>query len=219
MNYQWRVKTFKVIPTRRDRMALILGQNEAVLWESRPIQSFRGWILSVIFFLGIGLAAFGILGAILAAFSFLLFLVTLLFSVISFTSLRNAHFYVTNQRVVREQGTVSKKNWELPLQYLTGVDFSQSFVNRLRGIGNVYFGSVDRKNLSFVRVKEPSRVKQVALEAKSRVPAFSTQPTQAGQPFTREREIITREVLIQCRSCGARYPQGTARCLTCGANL
>ncbi len=36
------------------------------------------------------------------------------------------------------------------------------------------------------------------------------------------REVIKefREVvLIQCRSCGARYQQGTARCLTCGANL
>ena len=200
-------------------MPIILGQNETVLWESRAVQSIRGWILSVIFFLGIGLAAFGILGAILAAFSFLLFLVTLVVSIISFTSLRNAHYYITNQRVVREQGTVSKKNWELPFAYLTSVDFSQSFANRLRGIGSVYFGSVDRKNLSFVRVKEPARVKQVVLEAKSRVPSFSTQPTQPAQPFTREREVITREVLIQCRSCGARYPQGTAKCLTCGANL
>ncbi len=39
------------------------------------------------------------------------------------------------------------------------------------------------------------------------------------QPVVREREVITREVLIQCRSCGARYPQGTPRCLNCGANL
>lgn len=197
-------------------MPLILGQNEAVLWESRAVQSFRGWILSIIFFLGVGLAAFGIVGAILAAFSFLLFIVVLIASAISAASLRNAHYYITNQRVVREQGTVSKKNWELPLSYLTTVDFSQSFANRLRGIGNVYFGSGDRKNMSFVRVKEPPRVKQVALEAKSKVASFSTQPSQS---VTREREVITREVLIQCRSCGARYPQGTARCLTCGANL
>jgi len=31
--------------------------------------------------------------------------------------------------------------------------------------------------------------------------------------------VVTKEVLIQCRSCGARYPQGTLRCLTCGSNL
>ena len=186
------------------------------MWESRAVQSFRGWILSVIFFLGIGLAAFGIAGAILAFFSFLLFLVTLVASVISFVSLRNAHYYVTNRRVIREQGAVSKKNWELPLQYLSGVDFSQSSINRIRGIGNVYFHSTDKRNLSFVRVKEPERVKQITSEAKSQVSSFTPQPV---QPVVREREIITREVLIQCRSCGARYPQGTPKCLTCGANL
>src|SRR5207253_10092417 len=110
---------------------------------------------------------------------------------------------------------VSKKNWELPFQYLSGTDFSQSAVNRIRGVGNVYFHSTDRRNLSFVRVKEPARVKQIALEAKSGVSSFS----QPAQTVTREREVITREVLIQCRSCGARYPQGTLKCLTCGANL
>jgi ribosomal protein L40E len=32
--------------------------------------------------------------------------------------------------------------------------------------------------------------------------------------------IVTKEVvLIQCRHCGARYPQGTPKCFTCGANL
>ncbi len=196
-------------------MPVPLGQGEAVLWESRAIQSYRGIVLSIIFFLGIGLADFGILGALLAVFSFFLFLVTLVVTIMSFVSLRNAHYYITNQRVVREQGTVSKKNWELPLQYLSGVDFAQSVVNRIRGVGNVYFHSTDRRNLSFVRVKEPARVKQVASEAKSRVPSFS----QPAQTVTREREVITREVLIQCRSCGARYPQGASKCLTCGANL
>jgi len=41
-----------------------------------------------------------------------------------------------------------------------------------------------------------------------------------SNPIVTEREtVVTTEVLIQCRSCGARYPQGTLKCLTCGANL
>jgi ribosomal protein L40E len=41
-----------------------------------------------------------------------------------------------------------------------------------------------------------------------------------SDPIVTEKEtVVTREVLIQCRSCGARYPQGTLKCLTCGANL
>jgi ribosomal protein L40E len=39
-----------------------------------------------------------------------------------------------------------------------------------------------------------------------------------SDPIVRET-VVTKEVLIQCRSCGARYPQGTLRCLTCGSNL
>jgi len=39
-----------------------------------------------------------------------------------------------------------------------------------------------------------------------------------ASPILRET-VVTKEVLIQCRSCGARYPQGTLRCLTCGSNL
>lgn len=40
-----------------------------------------------------------------------------------------------------------------------------------------------------------------------------------AQPIVKET-VITREVvLIKCGSRGARYPQGTTKCLTCGANL
>lgn len=44
-------------------------------------------------------------------------------------------------------------------------------------------------------------------------------PRDPGPIFTEKETVVTREVLIQCRSCGARYPQGTLKCLTCGANL
>jgi hypothetical protein len=46
--------------------------------------------------------------------------------------------------------------------------------------------------------------------------------TENSSPAVSTREVIKEikeVVLIQCRSCGARYQQGTPRCLTCGANL
>jgi len=44
-------------------------------------------------------------------------------------------------------------------------------------------------------------------------------PTTPGpQGYTIVKEVI-REVLVTCRHCGARYPQGTLKCFTCGANL
>ncbi len=83
----------------------------------------------------------------------------------SFVSLRRVDYYITNQRVVR----ASKRSWELPLQYVSGVNFSQNSVSRIRGIGNVDFRSVDARNFSFVRVKRPATVKRIALEARSQI--------------------------------------------------
>ena len=40
----------------------------------------------------------------------------------------------------------------------------------------------------------------------------------APRNYTIVKEVI-REVLVTCRHCGARYQQGTPKCLTCGANL
>ena len=56
------------------------------------------------------------------------------------------------------------------------------------------------------------RLALVGLRAKPAQPQPQMQPTMI-------REVIKEVVLIQCRSCNARYPQGTLKCLTCGANL
>lgn len=47
-----------------------------------------------------------------------------------------------------------------------------------------------------------------------------TRPEMTSRETTTVRETIVKEVILtQCRSCGARYPQGTTKCFTCGANL
>src|SRR2546426_9600084 len=50
-------------------------------------------------------------------------------------------------------------------------------------------------------------------------PHLNGVPSQPRYPVV-EQAVITKEVvLIQCPNCGSRYPQGTLRCLNCGANL
>ncbi len=66
-----------------------------------------------------------------------------------------------------------------------------------------------------VKAEKIRRRAQLEEEGRQRV----RQPYDARPPQVVKETIITKEVLIQCRSCGARYPQGTPRCLTCGANL
>ena len=50
-------------------------------------------------------------------------------------------------------------------------------------------------------------------------PRLLTVPSgQTTHGYVVVKEVV-REVLVSCRHCGARYLQGTPRCLTCGANL
>ena len=62
---------------------------------------------------------------------------------------------------------------------------------------------------------------QVILRIKEKMKlAVKTTPGTVSSPVAvSTREVIKEVVLIQCRSCGSRYLQGTPRCLTCGANL
>ena len=63
---------------------------------------------------------------------------------------------------------------------------------------------------------------QMIVRIKERISLDDGKTAEKSSSAIPTREIIKefREVvLIQCRSCGARYQQGTPRCLTCGANL
>ncbi len=206
-------------------MVLNLTPNESVLWEGKATTPIRGVLMTVLFFFGIGLAQFGIGGEILAFFSFLLFIATLIFTVKSLNSFRNVHYYVTNLRLVSKSGDLQLQRW-------TTVRVAQDFLNKIRGIGTIYFDSDYTGRIVFQRVKEPETVKQTALSARSRLPPLPQQiirPSQppppqtrsSQQPITREiiKETIKETVLVQCRHCGARATQGTLRCPGCGANL
>ena len=63
---------------------------------------------------------------------------------------------------------------------------------------------------------------QMIVRIKERMKLDGRKDTEKWSSAIPTREVIKefREVvLIQCRSCSARYQQGTPRCLTCGANL
>ena len=198
-------------------MPLSLMPGETVLWEGGATQSYRGMILTLLMFvIAISFASLGPAGVAAGAFFFLLFFIFLIFTIWSILQLRGVRYYITNRRVVREQVMFTKKGGELPLEQISTVRARQSFINRMRGIGLVFFDSTGGRSVIFVRVKDPESVKQRAGEAKAQLqPSF--QSFQPGQPMT--REVIRETVLIQCRNCGARSPQGTLKCPKCGANL
>src|SRR5207245_9449983 len=74
---------------------------------------------------------------------------------------------------------------------------------------------VDGRGASLIGKREkPEFWQEIALKGRRSV----TLPKNEPSPVM-VKEVAREVVLIQCRSCGARYQQGTPRCLTCGANL
>jgi len=77
------------------------------------------------------------------------------------------------------------------------------------------WGAVGRRN----EIRAERIRRKGELEEEGRQRAISRYERPAPEQVVKETVITKEVVLIQCRHCGARYPQGTVKCLTCGANL
>jgi len=77
------------------------------------------------------------------------------------------------------------------------------------------WGAVGRRN----EIRAERIRRRGELEEEGRQRALTRYGSQAPEQVVKETVVTKEVVLIQCRHCGARYPQGTVKCLTCGANL
>ncbi len=84
----------------------------------------------------------------------------------------------------------------------------------LVAVAMFFWGWIGRKNE--IKAERIRRKAELEEEGRQRVIERHGSPPEQIIKET----VVTREVvLIQCRHCGARYAQGTPKCLTCGANL
>ena len=58
--------------------------------------------------------------------------------------IRNTHYKVTNQRIVIESGVFSRSLEEIDMRMIDDIEFQQTFVERLFGIGEVFIVSTDK---------------------------------------------------------------------------
>jgi membrane protein YdbS with pleckstrin-like domain len=63
---------------------------------------------------------------------------------IAMMRLQSVQYTITNQRVMIEEGMLSKTLHEIDLRYVDDTQFSQSFMERILGIGNVTMVSSDK---------------------------------------------------------------------------
>ena len=102
------------------------------------------------------IAAGWVIAGILAA-------VQIVVVVIAWMTLRSTMYIVTNQRVIIEQGIVSKTVNEIDLRYVDDSQFFQGLTDRMLGIGNVTLISSDKSSPTVMlrSVSDPRAVREL----------------------------------------------------------
>jgi uncharacterized membrane protein YdbT with pleckstrin-like domain len=82
---------------------------------------------------------------------------------VAWMKLRSTLYTVTNQRVMIEQGILSKTVNEIDLRYVDDSQFFQSFTDRMLGIGNVTLLSSDTTTPTYTlrSVRDPRAVREL----------------------------------------------------------
>lgn len=77
---------------------------------------------------------------------------------------RFTNFAVTNARVIYQQGLVSKKGVEIPLERVNNVNFSQTIIERILGAGDLLIESGGQDGQQrFTDIQRPQEVKKILL--------------------------------------------------------
>jgi hypothetical protein len=168
-----------------------LETGEELVWKGRPAYHLRYPFLAFLAFFGILNINGASLGVAVDAASTILFFAFLVTSLVSLIVDKGRKYYLTNRRVIARNAT-------LLVPDLTNVRMQQSRLGRLRGLGDVYFDSRDRRWIVFKHVKDPNLIVRGGLSLRG-IPAGLT-----STAF--------------CNYCGTRIPGGATKCPNCGAN-
>ena len=169
-----------------------LETGEEIVWKGRPATHLRYPILTVLFFIGIFAVFLGPVGLAIGGTSFVLWILFLIVTPVSFILDKEKEYYLTNRRVISHKASILVTD-------LANVRMEQSRLGRLRGVGNVYFDSKDGRWILFKHVKDPQQIVQSGLSL-------------SGTPIRSTGTLI-------CNYCGTRVQAGTVKCPTCGADM
>jgi membrane protein YdbS with pleckstrin-like domain len=77
--------------------------------------------------------------------------------------IRNTHYRVTNQRIVIESGVLSRSLEEIDMRSVDDIEFQQTFLERLFGIGQVFIVSTDKvaPKLSLHGIHDPRNTREL----------------------------------------------------------
>lgn len=77
---------------------------------------------------------------------------------------RFTNFAITNSRVIFQQGLISKKGVEIPLERVNNVNFNQTIIERILGAGDLLIESGGQDGQQrFTDIQRPQEVKKILL--------------------------------------------------------
>ena len=93
----------------------------------------------------------------------ILLVIQIIALLVAWLRLRSTIYTITNQRILLERGVFSKTLDEIDLRYVDDSQFSQGFVDRMLGIGNVTLMSSDQNTPQYVlhSVKDPRAIREM----------------------------------------------------------
>jgi len=75
---------------------------------------------------------------------------------------RTTYFVVTSHRLIYRQGVVSRDGVEIPLERVNNVNFGQSFLERMLGVGDLLIESGGKDGQqTFTDIAQPERVQNI----------------------------------------------------------
>ena len=116
------------------------------------------WIIVAILALGLTLVGgsdtgLGGLGLIVCG-------ITLILALWEWLKLRSLEQGVTNKRVIRKTGIISRKTDEMKITSIETVEINQGIIGRIFGFGNVKITGRGISDVVFVKIDEPLKVKK-----------------------------------------------------------
>lgn len=86
--------------------------------------------------------------------------------VVTLVEWRTTYFVVTNHRLISRQGVLARNSVEIPLDRIANVNFKQSIVERLVGVGDILIESAGKDSAqTFSDIGRPDAVQKIIHEA------------------------------------------------------
>ena len=135
-----------------------LGRNERVLYRARIHRLFyiRIWVLFIIMTAAACWLAYAYPGQISVLSSIILFAVSVIFCLNLIVPLWTLEIALTNLRVVRKQGFLTRRTHDLAVSAIEEVNLRQSLLGRILNYGTIIVRGIgDAEDLVLARVSEP----------------------------------------------------------------